>query len=188
MSIEAEFHSIINIAIGKKLTDDLVAQIRRDLIGLLDRSGLSRDMLFTERGNPVIGFDVKISESTPSRMDLSVIEYDPVRVARDFNSSRAFADLITRGGMSMPKFKHTHCDDCVFLGEFDGRDLYYCPQPAIQIPTVIARFGSAPGDYSSGEPFAKTDPWLGEAKSRALKAGLQFREMLPDPSFFKDEI
>ena len=35
-----------------------------------------------------------------------------------------------------PSFKHD-CDKCLFLGHYDGHDLYYCAQQLT--PTVIAR-------------------------------------------------
>ena len=50
-----------------------------------------------------------------------------------------------------PKFKHD-CNKCVFLGNFNGADLYYCGQDG-SIPTVIARTGRD-SRYQSGMVFA----------------------------------
>jgi hypothetical protein len=51
-----------------------------------------------------------------------------------------------------PQFEHD-CEDCKFLGSYDGRDLYFCPGGG---PTIIARRSSDPPDYSSGLCFGKT--------------------------------
>ena len=48
-----------------------------------------------------------------------------------------------------PRFQHD-CDNCVFLGHYEGHDLYYCPRE----PTVIARYGGGGPEYTSGLPFA----------------------------------
>lgn len=68
-----------------------------------------------------------------------------------------------------PKFLHD-CDNCTFLGSFNGHDLYHCMQDG-HMPTVIARFGSEGHKYKSGLVFATTDPELGEARRRAADAG-----------------
>jgi hypothetical protein len=81
---------------------------------------------------------------------------------------------------SVPHYTHD-CGMCVYLGSIlsDTRfsdtpqiaDLYFCPQ--VGWPTVIARWSSEGGDYSSGL-FAAGDPNtpLGFAKVLAIKAGL----------------
>lgn len=67
--------------------------------------------------------------------------------------------------------RHKHdCEQCRPLGEFMEFDLYFCEQQ-IGGPTVIARFGPN-GNYNSGMCFADTMPELGEAKRRAIQAGL----------------
>lgn len=78
------------------------------------------------------------------------------------------------------KKKYTHnCKDCVFLGEFQENDLqydlYWCSQSGM--PTVIARYGDAGGDYLSGMP--SQHPALDEAKARAeaLELDLGFLKM-----------
>jgi len=47
---------------------------------------------------------------------------------------------------------HEHdCDKCMFLGQYDGHDLYFCLG---REKTLIARNGPE-GDYSSGSCFAQ---------------------------------
>lgn len=71
--------------------------------------------------------------------------------------------------MNQPKFVHD-CEACVYLGEHEGEDLYYC---AKSIQTVIARYGNEGSDYMSGMRFADpTSPNLAEAKRRANERGL----------------
>lgn len=72
--------------------------------------------------------------------------------------------------MTVPLFEHD-CEGCVYLGAFDGRDLYYCDGE----PTVISRNSSDGGDYSSGLCFAEGPhamPRLAEALRRARTKGL----------------
>lgn len=62
----------------------------------------------------------------------------------------------------------THdCDTCIFLGRFEGADLYVHPEGDT---TVIARFGEG-GNYTSGLVFVGRVRHLTEAHSRALKLG-----------------
>ncbi len=77
------------------------------------------------------------------------------------------------GSSNAIQFRYEHdCDCCKPLGIFGKFDLYFCSQPATEkTPTVIARFGKD-GDYSSGLIFADFSPELGEAKRRAIAAGL----------------
>ena len=66
-----------------------------------------------------------------------------------------------------PIFEHD-CDECVFLGNHNGQDLYVHSKPT----TVIARYGKD-GDYSSGLPFSYgSDKNLTEARNRAEAQGL----------------
>ena len=82
--------------------------------------------------------------------------------------------------MKTPLYQH-NCERCVFLGSYDGSDLYYCkatfghPQG-----TVIARHSSEGIDYNSGlftaMQVAPDEPnrelrALGEAYRRAHRAG-----------------
>lgn len=69
------------------------------------------------------------------------------------------------------KIRYTHdCVDCIFLGQHNEYDLYFCPNT----PTVVARYTSHGPDYASGLVFAKPgiDERLLEAKNRAIKKGL----------------
>lgn len=69
------------------------------------------------------------------------------------------------------KPRHTHdCDRCVFLGQHEEYDLYFCKQVAGFGDTVIARFGSEGPDYSSGIGF--DIPYLQEAERLAREKGL----------------
>lgn len=50
--------------------------------------------------------------------------------------------------------EHEHdCGVCMFLGNFDGYDLYYCTQDT-KFPTIIARWGRG-ADYLSGATIAE---------------------------------
>lgn len=69
------------------------------------------------------------------------------------------------------RFEHD-CVGCVYLGRFQGRDLYFC---AIPQTTVISRNSSEGGDYSSGMTFAEGPhamPRMAEALRRAKARGL----------------
>lgn len=86
----------------------------------------------------------------------------------------------------MPRYEHD-CDACVYLGEYAPPscqerykvavlDLYFCPGGDA---TVIARYGSEGGEYSSGLVFAlqalkrgEYDQPLYEAFCRAQQLGL----------------
>ena len=49
-----------------------------------------------------------------------------------------------------PKYKHD-CKSCIFLGNYNDHDLYYCLRDATH--TVIARYGDGPSEYHSGWAF-----------------------------------
>ena len=72
--------------------------------------------------------------------------------------------------MMIPLFEHD-CDKCVFLGTYDGKDLYFCAK-TLSGRTVIARSSSEGGDYMSGMVFADSDIHLGVAKFIANRMGL----------------
>lgn len=74
----------------------------------------------------------------------------------------------------MKKYNHD-CEFCRPLGNFQGHDLYYCN---VHHPTVIARFGNEPEDYTSGLRFAELQlvPELTEALDRARRQGLHYNE------------
>lgn len=66
--------------------------------------------------------------------------------------------------MHTPAFTHD-CGDCLFLGRWQGFDLYFCPNE----PTVLARAGDDGPDYTSG--LNATTPVLMEAHERAMRLG-----------------
>lgn len=68
-----------------------------------------------------------------------------------------------------PFFTHD-CVHCVYLGSYDGNDLYYCDAGGEQ--TVIARYGNDPDENKSGIIFQSTDRHLTTAASRANLFGL----------------
>jgi hypothetical protein len=70
-----------------------------------------------------------------------------------------------------PVYYHD-CEHCVFLGHYNGSDLYYHDQGEV---TVIARYSSEPGDYSSGLMFGVSNtgsPELHKAYEIARSTGL----------------
>lgn len=69
-----------------------------------------------------------------------------------------------------PQWAHD-CDDCVFLGQHDDVDLYYCEAKGPGI-TLIARHSDEPSDYNSGLCFISSIPVITEAARRAVAKGL----------------
>lgn len=61
------------------------------------------------------------------------------------------------------------CAHCQFLGHHEGCDLYYCAQPSVGAPTVIARWGNEGNDQIAGMAFAQLGihPALTEALRRS---------------------
>lgn len=72
---------------------------------------------------------------------------------------------------STPVYTHD-CDRCQFLGHFDGADLYFCEQNPSIGPTVLARYGNAGHQYTSGIGQSRHNLWLGEAYRIASNGGL----------------
>ena len=70
----------------------------------------------------------------------------------------------------MTNFNH-NCPTCIPLGSHNGKDLYFCEQPA-SVKTVLARYGDGDNEYLSGILAAKFDEDLAEALNRAKQAGL----------------
>lgn len=66
-----------------------------------------------------------------------------------------------------PLFVHD-CEVCHFLGDFQGKDLYFCPESK----TLIARHSSDGSDYSSGISFVGRYAAITEAFNRAYRQGL----------------
>jgi hypothetical protein len=65
------------------------------------------------------------------------------------------------------RYKHD-CKKCIFLGQFQEYDLYFCHQTSN--PTVLARHGVNGWEYQSG--LDSTLPALTEARLRAIKLDL----------------
>lgn len=73
--------------------------------------------------------------------------------------------------MTAPLYAHD-CDECTYLGEYGGKDLYHCLQGGV-MPTLVVRFSSAAPDYTSGAIFADAGvPEFVEAEKRAQALGL----------------
>lgn len=68
--------------------------------------------------------------------------------------------------MKLPEHLH-HCTHCVFLGNYNGQDLYYCEGWG-PTPTVMARYGDSPDEYVSGLARARHVTMSGTA-NRALR-------------------
>ena len=65
---------------------------------------------------------------------------------------------------------YTHdCEMCLFLGIYEGMDLYFCPQ--LGNPTLVARRSSDGADYTSGVEFVESVPALAIARLRAQTLG-----------------
>lgn len=60
-----------------------------------------------------------------------------------------------------PRYQHD-CAMCVYLGQYNEYDLYYCAQAGV--PTVIARYGNKGPEYTSG--MGSDHPALAEARAR----------------------
>lgn len=62
------------------------------------------------------------------------------------------------------RYRHDGCEHCVFLGQLDGEDVYFCPQHRMQ--TIIFRHGDQPEAYRSGAHlFAQLPPgWQSAAR------------------------
>ena len=73
-----------------------------------------------------------------------------------------------------PLYEHD-CEQCMFLGTFELKDLYVCPTNRSDkiISTVIARCSSEGSDYSSGLHFAVYHEVFKSSNSRALQEALK---------------
>lgn len=70
-----------------------------------------------------------------------------------------------------PQYKHD-CDECFYLGRYNGKDLWYHQNPVAGLCTVIARRSSEGSDYSSGLLYVGMDAAITEGYYRAMAAGL----------------
>lgn len=73
-----------------------------------------------------------------------------------------------------PRFQHD-CESCLYLGQHDKADLYFCGDQIVGSRcTVIARYSSDGPDYQSGWECGKGGhiPDLAEAYKRATAFGL----------------
>lgn len=89
-------------------------------------------------------------------------------------------NLLGRAFGRGPRWRHHGCHRCVFLGRHKDRglgpvDLYYCPQTAV--PTLMARHGDEPDQYSSG--LVGSAPWQTEGRRRAIALGLSLSPRIP---------
>lgn len=58
-----------------------------------------------------------------------------------------------RRALQLTGTRYDHdCSDCIFLGQYEHYDLYFCPNE----PTIVARYSSEGRDYCSGIAFAMT--------------------------------
>lgn len=76
---------------------------------------------------------------------------------------------------SHPLYKHD-CNECIFLGRFNQKDLYFCDQNKT-LPTILVRHSSKDSDYTSGLEFGAnaakdSESPVGEAYRRAKRRKL----------------
>lgn len=81
--------------------------------------------------------------------------------------------IIPSWELRYPEYKHD-CEECIYLGFYEGADLYYCNQPhnMVKTPTLIARYSNDSWDYLSGIHFASSNKFINEAKKRAIEVGI----------------
>jgi hypothetical protein len=71
----------------------------------------------------------------------------------------------------MPRYTHD-CAKCVFLGEHEDHDLYFCDQGG-GFPTVLGRYGNDGPEYTSGLRLTEIEGHpLETAKKLAVQRGL----------------
>lgn len=79
--------------------------------------------------------------------------------------------------LTPPQFTHDDSENCVFLGHFEGHDLYVHHKG---YPTYIARYGNDGPDYITGAFLVGLDPHISEAHRVATLRGIAVPG-LPDP-------
>ena len=67
-----------------------------------------------------------------------------------------------------PIYEHD-CSDCVFLGNYNGQDLYYHKTHPVNL---VNRYGDLDTEVISGLGFYNVEPQLTEAAIRAVKLGM----------------
>jgi len=77
--------------------------------------------------------------------------------------------------MDTPRYSHD-CSDCVFLGQFNKYDLYFCPRE----PTIIARYSSEGSEYTSGIIFGIMRDEVRPGEGHPLRECLVRALMIPD--------
>jgi hypothetical protein len=93
--------------------------------------------------------------------------------------------------METPLHKHD-CEECNFLGTYEGtKDLYVCHKQSSR-PTVICRYSSDGPDYSSGIDFIFSNTDLTVAAFRAINAKLidpelVYKVILKDLTYWREE-
>lgn len=86
---------------------------------------------------------------------------------QDLDRRRAAGQLAEEG---RPRWPHD-CLDCTWLGQHGVHDLWFCTQGGTS-PTVIARFGAPPDNYTSGLALAGLSLPLSKAAALARARGL----------------
>jgi len=87
--------------------------------------------------------------------------------------------------VGVPQFIHD-CETCIFLGRYDGSDLYFHEETEHQLDTLIARFGSYGPAYCSGMAFVGTHKHITEAHRRAVERGLLPEKELGDSTYLTE--
>ncbi len=85
------------------------------------------------------------------------------------------------GVKGQPLFTHD-CDNCKFLGRYDGHDLYVCPsrERPSRMWSVLARYGNDGPEYASGHVEMYGQLRMGHRASNAIRvAQMIVRDMLP---------
>jgi hypothetical protein len=77
--------------------------------------------------------------------------------------------------MDTPRYEHD-CSDCVYLGQFNKYDLYFCPRE----PTIIARYSNEGSEYTSGIVFGITSDEVRPGEAHPLRECLIRALMISD--------
>jgi hypothetical protein len=107
--------------------------------------------------------------------------FDPSAPPR--RSSFDYAELEARVAASAQSGEamYTHdCTYCLFLGHYDGADLYYCPR--CEGGTAVARYGNDGPDYVSMaiDPKIDVEKRSNKHLAEAIRRALKLKEKLND--------